>query len=444
MFTTLSQASVKLVAEHKDRSPKMKRRSFCGLLGGAVLAGSFANPIRAAGTDTVSINFWHYQTSNVDALQAMIAGFMEKNPDVKVIEQFKHQDNMGAEIQAAAMAGRAPDVAQVISRITLGLVQNARPVAMQEAPDGGAFLNGIASNFLEIGRYDGKLYALPQSFGTLIVYYNKDLFRAAGLNAETAPATWDDIRAAARQITEKTAKPGLFILRAGRDIAPQTMLVNAGAEILSPDLTRATFATPDGIEAMQLWQDMAVTDKSLSVLSDKEGTALFSAGQMGILIRSVASLRGLIRDTAGVFELGVTNYPRWKNRARRTPNTGASLMMFSREERKREATFRFLAYMMSPEMTNHWSLVSGYLPMAAGARDSDVIRAAVAAEPRWGTGISQMDDLVATARWPGSRAIEMQIAMENMMEQVWHGTAPAREIVPAAEAEITQLIAQGT
>jgi multiple sugar transport system substrate-binding protein len=316
-------------------------------------------------------------------------------------------------------------------------------VPLDEAPDSAAFLKNIAPNFLQIGRYDGKVYALPQSFGTLIVYYNKDLFRAAGLDPQTPPATWEALRAAARQITERTRKPSLYILRTGRDLASQTMLVNAGAEILSPDLTRATFATPDGIESMQLWQDMAVTDKSLSVLSDKEGTALFSAGQMGMLIRSVASLRGLIRETAGVFDLGVANYPRWKDRPRRTPNSGASLMMFSSDERKREATFRFLAYIMSPEMTNRWSLASGYLPVAPGARDSAVIRAAVAEEPRWGIGIAQMDDLVATARWPGSRAVEMQIVMENMMEQVWYGKAPASVLVPAAEAEITQLIKQG-
>ncbi|MBX3539124.1 MAG: ABC transporter substrate-binding protein [Chelatococcus sp.] len=399
---------------------------------------------QAQAADPVTINFWHYQTSNREDLTRTIDDFMAKNPDIKVREQFKDNNNLATEVQAAALAGRAPDVAQLLSRLTIGLVMNTKPVALDSGPDKGAFLKNVAPNFLTIGTYQGHPYAVPHSFGTPIVYYNKDLFRAAGLDPQKPPRTWQEMRELARQIKTNTGKHGLFVSTGGRDVGPQQMIVNTGADMLSADFSRATFATPDAIASMQLWQDMAVTDKSLAVFTERENTSLFMAGQIGMMVTSVASFQGAKRSTEGVFELGIGHYPTWNDKPRRVPNSGAALMVFSQDEKRREATFRFLAYLMQPEVSNRWAVESGYLPIAPGAQQAEVIKQAVAKEPRWGVAVAQMDDLVATARWPGSRVVEIQIVLENMVQALWQGKAPASELVPAAEAEISRLIAQGS
>jgi GNAT superfamily N-acetyltransferase len=86
---------------------------------------------------------------------------------------------------------------------------------------------------------------------------------------------------------------------------------------------------------------------------------------------------------------------------------------------------------------------SGYLPIAPGAKNADIVRAYVAEEPRWGVALAQMDDLVSTARWPGTRVVEIQIVLENMVSALWQGKGRAATLVPAAEKEITRLIAAG-
>lgn len=394
--------------------------------------------------DPVTITFWHYQTANRERLVEQIDAFMQENPEIRVEEQSKGVSTLAAEIQAASIARRAPDVGQILSRLTLGLVANAAPTPLDAGPDEGAFLQNILPNFLEIGTVGERPYLVPHSFGVPVLYINRDLFEEAGLDPDAAPRTWEEVRTVARQITEKTGNFGLFVSTGGRDVSPQQMMVNAGAEMLSEDGTRATFATPEGIAAMQLWQDMAVTDRSMSVLSERENNALFMAGRIGIFVGSVASFQGIKRNVEGVFDLGVAAFPTWGDTPRRVPNSGSGLMIFSQDETRRAAAFRFVEWLMRPDVSNNWAVVSGYMPVAPGAREDAAITAYLAEEPRWEVAVAQMDDLVATARWPGSRVVEIQIVLENMVEALKQGRGTAAELVPAAEAEITRLIAEGT
>ena len=412
------------------------------LLSAVFLATSILSaPVSAA--DPITINFWHYQTSNREVLTQTIKEFEAANPDVKVQELFKDLTNLATEIQAARMVGRAPDVAQVLARLTIGMVESSNPVPLENGPDKGAFLANVASNFLATGAYKGSTYAVPHSFGTPVVYINRDLFRAAGLDPDKPPRTWQELREQGLQIKQKTGKHAMFVSNGGRDVGPQQMLVNAGANMLSEDFSRATFATPDAIAAMQLWQDMAIIDKSVAVFTERENYSLFMAGQIGMMVTSIASFQGAQRSAKGVFDLGVAHYPTWGEKPRRVPNSGASLMIFSEAPQRRDAAFRFLAYMMKPEVTNRWAVRSGYLPIAPGAKNADIVRAYVAEEPRWGVAVAQMDDLVSTARWPGTRVVEIQIVLENMVSALWQGKGRAATLVPAAEKEITRLIAAG-
>lgn len=391
----------------------------------------------------VTLEFWHYQTANRDVMIEMIDEFMQENPDITVREHYKENVNMVSEIQAAALAGREPDIGQVLGRLVVGLVETTDPVALDETAGGETLSQNIAANFLAIGSYNGHTYAVPHSFGTPIVYYNKDVFRAAGLDPDQPPRDWHEMRDYARQITEKTDAAGLFISQGGRDVAPQQIMVNAGAKMLADDFSAATFATPGAIEAMQLLQDMARDDKSISILSDRENIALFNAGRIGMYVNSVASYKGVARDTAGVFELGIASYPLWKDLPRRVPNSGAALMVFSKDEARKEAAVRFITHMTSPENTNRWAVVSGYLPVSPTAKDAETIKAQMEADPLWAVAVNQMDDLVSTARWPGSRVVDIQIVLENMMQSLYQGKGTAAELVPAAEAEITRLIDEG-
>ena len=406
---------------------------------GATLATLAAPALAQARTE---ISLWHYQTANIPALREVLAAFHEAHPEVRVTDVAKDVGTIATEVQAAALARRPPDVGQILARLTVGLVRNAGAVPLDSGEDLGAFLNNVLPRFREVGILDGKPYAVPHSFGTPLLYWNKPIFAAAGLDPERGPANWDEVVTMGRQIRERTGRYALFISQGGRDVAQQQMMVNAGATMLSPDLTRATFATPGAIASMQLWQDMAVTHRIHSTLSEREQTTLWLGGQIGMFVGSVASFQGFLRDTAGRFEFGVGHYPLWKDQPRRVPNSGSALMIFAQNPQRRAAAFKLLAFLMRPEVTSRWSWTSGYLPLAPNAVDDAGLRDYLEREPRWRIPVAQMQDTVITARWPGNRVVEIQIVLENMVQALMQGSGPASTLVPRAEAEITRLIAE--
>lgn len=390
----------------------------------------------------ITISFWHYQTGNKDALRAILDRFEQANPSIKVIDVVKGTDTISTEIQAAYLANRAPDVGQVLGRLAVGMIRNAGAQPLDGLPETEALIGDILPNFLEIGRFQGHLYAVPHSFGTPVMYVNRDILRAAGLNPDRPPANWQDLRVMAKQITDRTGKIGLYVAQGGRDIAAQQMMTNTGANMMDAQLSKATFVTSETIAAMQLWQDMAITDKSYGMLSARELAALFLGGQIGFTMESIATFQEAKRSAQGKYDLGIAPYPTWKSLPRRVANSGSALMVFSRDPARRAAAMKLLAFFMKPETSNQWAIYSGYLPVDPNARNAPVIQEYLAQEPRWRVAVDQMSDTIATARWPGNRVVEIQIVIENMVQALVQGRGTASQLLPTAEKDVSAIIAQ--
>src|SRR5690606_3092061 len=118
-------------------------------------------------------------------------------------------------------------------------------------------------SLLEAFQLDGKQYGLPESFSDVVLFYNKDLFEAAGLETPQADWTWDEVREAAEKLTDKDAGAwGMY--------QPASF-----GEFFNADKTAATFASPEGIEAAS-W----LVEKSGTVMpteADGAGTPDFDS-----------------------------------------------------------------------------------------------------------------------------------------------------------------------
>ncbi|WP_143479332.1 extracellular solute-binding protein, partial [Pseudomonas aeruginosa] len=138
---------------------------------------------------------------------------------------------------------------------------------------------------LEAYQTDGTQYALPSSFSDVVLYYNKDLFDAAGLDYPSSDWTWADEKAAAEKLTDQAA--GVW-----GDHQPVSfyeyykVLAQNGGEFLNDDGTAVAFNTPEGIEAAK-W----LTEKSGTVMPTIEqgqgtpdfDTNLFKDGKLAML-----------------------------------------------------------------------------------------------------------------------------------------------------------------
>ncbi|HEY8359387.1 MAG TPA: ABC transporter substrate-binding protein [Ramlibacter sp.] len=387
--------------------------------------------------------FYHYQTGgSYDVFRGILDEFEAANPDVTVRDIFAQSEQITAEVQAALAAGRPVDIATVIGKNIVFFLNNTSAVDMVAASKGDtAWLEGYLPNFLDLGRVGDAVYAIPHAYGTPMLYYNKDIFVQAGLDPETPPRTWEEFLAVGKTITEKTGLPGGAHLHAAMgDYGTMVMVNNAGATYLNAQGTKAEFDSPEGIAALQNWQDMA-TSGMMPIAGDSDWSAAFNAGQMGMYITSSAGLRGSVAAAEGKFEIGVTNYPLFGDKPRRVSNSGAALMLYAPEGERRDASIALLRFISQKEVANRWSRESGYMPLIQDPLSDPAMAAYVAEFPYVGPVIEQMADTVPTNVWPAKGTLEAQTEIRAMLDELWAGERTAAEIVPETVARVNAALA---
>jgi multiple sugar transport system substrate-binding protein len=217
---------------------------------------------------------------NEENLQAIVDAFEDENPDITVEVTTLPYGDYGTALQTDLAAGTVSDVFDIeysnYRQFQADGVLAELPVS---APD------SYRPSLLEAYQTDGAQFALPSSFSDVVLYYNTDLFDAAGLDYPTNDWTWDDEQAAAEALTDQAA--GVW-----GDHQPVSFyeyykaLAQSGGEFLNADGTAVAFNSPEGIEAAE-W----LVGKSGTVMPTIEqgqgtpdfDTNLFKEGKLGML-----------------------------------------------------------------------------------------------------------------------------------------------------------------
>lgn len=420
--------------------PRTTRRQVAGMLAGLAAGLSV---IRPAAAETIELRLLHYmdETGNRAVLREILDRFEQANPGIKVQDVATATEHVVPDAQAAVAARRPFDVAQVLTRLAIGAraVTNARPFS--ESPDGGKFMEQFTPNLRDLGQFEGKYFLSPHSLGTPLLYYNKDIMTQAGLDPEKPPRTLQEMQAMAREVRKGTDAYGAYILTGGLDLGPQTLMRLAGSKYLEGN--RAVFDSPEGIAAMQYWQDLAKEDL-LPKVSDRDAANIFGAGKLAFYLSTSARLAGITKGAKGKFDLGVTEVPAWEGVPVQVPNSGSGMMVTAQQPERIAAAFKLVAFLAQPEITNYWSRSTGYMPVANDPLADPETKAFVAENPFYGALVAQMRNTVATALWPGDRVVEGQTVVANLVTDLWEGKGTAAELVPKAAAEVTRILEEST
>ncbi|NJP30980.1 ABC transporter substrate-binding protein [Micromonospora thermarum] len=141
----------------------------------------------------------------VAGYRTLVAGFTEANPDVDVtLSPVATQDELMARLTTSFAGGRPPDVFLLNYRRYGQFAAQGAIEPVQSYLDASTAIkeSDFSPRALDAFRFDGKaLTCLPQNLSSLVVYWNADLFRAAGVPAPAAGWTWDDFLAAAKALT---------------------------------------------------------------------------------------------------------------------------------------------------------------------------------------------------------------------------------------------------
>lgn len=384
------------------------------------------------------VRLWFsYGGKNRVVLEELVAAFNAAQNDVFVRPVFQGDYYEAlAKLRVAIAAKAAPALSHVVGEI-IPYLSEARvldrfePYSLQHASDVLPAL-GQSGSWLHGERH--PLVALPFNRSTPIAYLNGKVFAEARL---AAPKTWAELRQTARTLTLRSSGRTLrYGFGCPVDWWFWTALVGqAGGELTEPDGT-ITLGGVHGVEALELWRSLVVSDGSMKPPPGRDFNAWeqtnqdFLAGRVAMIWTSTAFLKYLEENAS--FPVVAAPLPM---QARFSVPSGGThwVLLASAPEAERRAAARFVDYMLSPEAAANFATRTGYIPVTHGAVNRLRASGYFSAHPNFTVA---MDQLAHARPWPWSTRlfrIQREI-VQPRLERAIFGAAEAQALFAEARA----------
>lgn len=391
------------------------------------------------------VRFWYGLGGQIgEVIQEQIAKYNASQDKVYVEGVFQQSYNgVQEKFQAALVSGDVPEVVQIEIHATPKFASSGALTPLEpffeNDPDFN-FDDMVPAGLLN-QSWEGQLYAMPINRSTPVLYYNKQLFRDAGLDPEKPPQTWQEFREVAKQLA--TVEGGETTVH-GYLASPnwwyfESLVWSNNGEIMNDDLTDLTFAEP-GSGPLQIWVDMVHQDKTARVFTGEKSydqmVDAFATGKGAMMFQSTASLGGVTREIeakgAGKVDLGTAFMPHMEGSSTAVPTGGAAAgIPTAVPDDKKQAAWDFIKWWISTEENAYWSEKTGYFPVRQSSITLLEEQGYYEENPYFYTTIQQLEfarEAPLTPAWPG---ISKEI--NAGMEQALLENLPALDALKDAE-----------
>ena len=424
-------------------------------LAAAAAVVAFASPAQAV-TD---IMWWHAMSGELGRqLDKLAADFNASQSEYRIVPSYK--GNYTETVTAAIFAFRSrrqPAIVQVneIATATMMAAKGAiYPVFElmrdeQEPFSPAAYLPAVTGYYADVA---GNMLSFPFNASTPILYYNKNLFRGAGLDPETAPKTWPEVGAAAKKLRASGAVCGFT--------TSWPSWINVENFSAFHNLAVSTKANGfDGLDAVLIFNNPVMV-RHIAQLAEWQagkvfdysgrGTSAeprFQNGECGIFIGSSAT-RADIRANSK-FEVGYGILPYWPDVEGAPQNSiigGATLWVLrDRPRAEYKGVAKFFGYLSKPEVQAAWHQNTGYLPITRAA--FDLTRAQGFYDRNPGTAIS-IEQITLKPPTDNSRGVRLgsfpliRVVIDDELEQAFAGKKSAQQALDSAVERGNHLLRQ--
>lgn len=308
-----------------------------------VLALVMILSLSLAYAEPVTITYAHFSGSGAqeETLKKMIEIFESKNPDIKVDVQITGYEDYFTKLATTVGGGNPPDVFEMNMENFLSYMLRGTCADLTGKIDTANYSEGT----LAAVSSEGKIYAVPMSFSTCVLFYNKNLFDQAGVAYPTDEWTWADAQAAA----EKIKALGDDIWGYYQPITYNEFyksIKGNGSSVLSEDYSQFTMNTPENVAVLEAM--IARVRGENHVMPTKEELAgrgdwdLFTEGKLGMIITGIWGFPTFAEKCT--FDWDIVVEPGYK-----TPSTFffANVNCVSPSSDKQEAAAKFVDAMGS-------------------------------------------------------------------------------------------------
>lgn len=359
------------------------------------------------------VTFWHVYTKNFGApvIKQMVDDF-NKSQDKIIVKEVYNPDmypGLMKNLQADVASGKSPSIAMIGYNYLDYFDQNfkyAQPTQLEKDSDKDKdyLEKNFLPNVLSLAKVGDKQVGVPFSISAPILYYNPDLFTAAGLDPQNGPKTWQDVKADAKSIHDKTGNYGFYMQEYQDNWATQGLLTSNGAQILKDK--KAVFASPESTEAYQLYQDMVIKDQSALHIAADEGIASFYSGKVGMLLGTSAKI-GTVTKSSN-FNVMACPFPAFGDKKVQIPAGGNFLAVTAQSKEEQQAAWEFIKFIMQPKYLAQWTINTGYLPPRQEVADDPAIKEAIAKTPALKVAFDELPTLTPWVSFPGDVGVKAE------------------------------------
>ena len=366
--------------------------------------------------------------------------FEAQNPDIDIIiEQFPGSSLKDYEIKLRLRfsSGQGPDVFHSNENAAaefahLGLLSKAPPYIEKMVQE-----NSLNELVREAAYFDGVPYGIVSDIAPTVLFYNRQMFRDAGLDPDRPPANWDELVDFADRLTVRNEegtieRAGISLRKTGYKPGTAekwlTFLYSAGGRPFNERGTEARFNSPEGRAALELYKTI-LFDKQIDSVYHEGDQQGFGQERVAMFLREVHVIRWL-RENYPDLDFGVAPVP---GKVRSYSGGGAYMFVVNNDSPNPDAAWRFVQFLLSDEGYTAYTGIGGIIPTTKS----------IAALPQYSEN-PMMQTFIHQEMAPVRPFFRMSRALEVIgayIERFCYGRLSAEETLIRAERDVNALLA---
>jgi sn-glycerol 3-phosphate transport system substrate-binding protein len=375
------------------------------------------------------------------------ADFEKENPGIKVkpIYSGAYQESITKAL-TAVKSNDAPTMSVLLSTDMFTLIDEDAIVPFDpliKTPEDQAWLKGFYPAFMENSQTGGKTWGIPFQRSTIVLYYNKEMFKDAGLDPNRAPATWKEMVEVAQKLTKRDASGkvtqwGVQIPASGFPYwLFQGLTTENDVQLMNAAGTETYYDKPAVIEALQYWMDLTAKYKV-----HPEGIVEWGTTPKDFFERKVAMIWTTTGNLTNIknnakFDFGVAMLP--ANKRRGSPTGGGNFYLFKQAKPEQQAAaFKFIKWITSPARAAQWGIDTGYVAVRPDAWATPVMRKYVAEFPPAAVARDQLQYAVAELSTHDNQRVTK--ALNDGLQAGLTGTKSAEQAMKDSQREAERLL----
>lgn len=392
----------------------------------------------AGSTSDGAIDIWFYYPTQVGGdlatgMEQIVADFNAGHPDIRVTAVYTGSYKQTAQKAMSDLAANnGPNVIlsgmlDIVDYYNVGMVEDLTEwIGREDAAWKDDFIEGFWGNFV---LSDGGTYGLPFQHSVCVLYYNKDLMDAAGV---AVPINWEEMRSAVSALAAYDSS--IVPIEFPSDVWVLEALTMSNSGSLIKSASETAFDSREAVDSLVLMSDLI---KSGGMIQPYASAAEdFVAESCAMMLNTTGNLGFVASDATFQWDVSM---PPVKTEPAFSYGGGGLIMTAGQTEEEKAASWEFMKYMTSPEISAQWMSISGYFTVRKSADELQTSKDYYAENPQ----LAHAADLLqyTSAQWFTDHYWDVYAHMQTALDSVLiDGSISAADALAAAQSESMALM----